>query len=188
MVRVITKEELKLNPILLEELKKGVFIYPTDTIYGIGCDATNEHLVQRVREIKNRHEQPFSVIIPNKNMIFENCNAEEPSREWIDKLPGPYTLIFSVKKHFLARNVNPNNHTAGIRIPNHWFTEFVKQMKVPVVTTSVNRSGEDFMTSLDDLNPEIRKSVDFIIEDGALKGKPSTVVHLEQESVEIKER
>ena len=129
MVRVITREELKLNPKLLDELKKGVFIYPTDTIYGIGCDATNDGLVRRVREIKNRHCQPFSVIIPNKNLIFEHCHADGAAREWIDKLPGPYTLILSVKKQFLAPSVNPANHTAGVRIPNHWLTEFVRQIK-----------------------------------------------------------
>jgi len=188
MVRIITKEELRLDPRLLEELKSSVFIYPTDTIYGIGCDATNEALVNRVRRIKNRQDQPFSVIIPNKNIVYEHCHADDKAKEWIDKLPGPYTLIFSVKKHFLAPSVNPGNHTAGIRIPNHWFTEFVKHMKVPIVTTSVNRSGEDFMTSLDDINPDIKKAVDFIIEDGALKGRPSTVVHLEEDEIKINVR
>ncbi len=61
MARIITKEYLLENPDILELVKKSVFVYPTDTIYGIGCDATNEELVARVRTIKNRADAPFSM-------------------------------------------------------------------------------------------------------------------------------
>jgi L-threonylcarbamoyladenylate synthase len=188
MVRIITKDELKLDPNLLEKLRSSVFIYPTDTIYGIGCDATNESLVMRIRELKKRTGHPFSVIIPNKNLVYENCRVSPDVKAWMDKLPGSYTLIFRVEKPFFSRMVNPIDATIGVRIPNHWFSQVVKRLNVPVVSTSVNFSGEDFMTSIDDLNPEIKRKVDFIIYEGPLRGRPSTVVHLEKEEIQVMER
>ena len=187
-MRVINKDELKLEPHLVKELKQSIFIYPTDTIYGIGCDATNQELVAKVREIKKNFEQPFSIIIPNKSMIYEFCETTEKTKEYVDKLPGPYTLILKVKKKFVADNVNPGNSTIGIRIPNHWFYNYVKKMKVPIITTSANVTGGDVMTTIEDLDPEIEKKVDFIIYDKELKGSPSTLVHLNKEEVEVKER
>ena len=119
-MRIINKDELKHEPKLINELKQSIFIYPTDTIYGIGCDATNHGLIVKIREIKQSFSQPFSIIIPNKNMIYENCKINKKTKEFVDKLPGPYTLIFEAKKPFFAPNVNPYNNTIGIRIPDHW--------------------------------------------------------------------
>jgi L-threonylcarbamoyladenylate synthase len=187
-MRVINKDELKLDKKLVAELKKSVFIYPTDTIYGIGCDATDAKLVSMIRKIKQSQEQPFSIIIPNKNMVFQYCETDEKTNEWMKKLPGPYTLIFNVKKKFIAGNVNPQGNTIGIRIPNHWFYDYIKKMKIPIVTTSANISGGDFMTSLEDLDEEIKRQVDFIVYDGPIKGRPSNIIHLEKEVVEIKDR
>jgi len=187
-MRIINKDELKQEPQLLNELKKSIFIYPTDTIYGIGCDATNKELVARIRKMKNNLDLPFSIIIPNKNMIYEFCKDGDRLKEWADKLPGPYTLILKVKKKFFADNVNLGGNTIGIRIPNHWFYDYVKKMKVPIITTSANIKGEDFMTSLDDLSLDIRKGTDYIIYDGPIKGRPSTIVNLAKEEVEIKKR
>jgi len=188
MARIINRDELNSDPRLLLELKKSVFVYPTDTIYGIGCDATDEKLVARVREIKKSREHPFSVIIPNKNLVTSNCEMTPEVKGWLDKLPGPYTLILKVKKKFFADNVNNNSGTIGIRIPNNWFYEFVKKMKVPIVTTSANITGNDFMTHLEDIDEEIEKKVDFLIFDGPLKGRPSTIINLAKDAVEIKER
>jgi L-threonylcarbamoyladenylate synthase len=187
-MRIINKDELNLEPKLLEEMKKGIFIYPTDTIYGIGCDASRPELVARIREMKRNIDLPFSIIIPNKNMIYEFCETDDKTSEWVDKLPGPYTLIMRVKKKFFADNVNPKDNTVGIRIPNHWFYSHVKKMKVPIVTTSANIKGEDFMTSLDNLSPDIKKHVDFIVYDGEINGRPSTIVNLAKEEVEVKKR
>ncbi len=188
MARIINRDELKSDPLLLIELKRSVFVYPTDTIYGIGCDATDEKLVARVREIKKSREHPFSVIIPNKNLATSNCEMTPEVKGWLDKLPGPYTLILKVKKKFFADNVNNNSGTIGIRIPNNWFYEFVKKMKVPIVTTSANITGNDFMAHLEDIDEEIEKKVDFLIFDGPLNGRPSTIINLAKDAVEIRER
>jgi L-threonylcarbamoyladenylate synthase len=187
-MRVINKDELKLDAKLWRELKKSIFIYPTDTIYGIGCDATSSRLVDKLRRIKQSNEQPFSIIIPNKNIIYQYCETDERTRDWVKKLPGPYTLIFNIKKKFVADNVNPQGDTIGIRIPNHWFYDCIKKMKIPIITTSANSSGRDFMTSLEDLDDEVKKRVDFIVYDGPIKGRPSNIIHLEKEVVEVKDR
>jgi len=187
-MRIINKDELKHEPNLVNELKKGVFIYPTDTIYGIGCDATSDELVARVRDIKNSYDQPFSIIIPNKNMLFEFGKDGGKIKEWADKLPGPYTLIIKVKKRFFSSKVNPKDDTVGVRIPNHWFYNYIKKMKVPIVTTSANVTGEDFMTSIENLDESVKRKIDFVIYEGEIKGKPSTIVNLAKEEVEVKER
>ncbi|MEM3690242.1 MAG: Sua5/YciO/YrdC/YwlC family protein, partial [Candidatus Micrarchaeia archaeon] len=78
--------------------------------------------------------------------------------------------------------------TIGVRIPNHWFSEFVSQLGIPVVTTSANITGEEFMTSLENLNPEIKEKMDLIIYEGEKKGYPSTIIDLSGEQVRIVSR
>ena len=75
----------------------------------------------------------------------------------------------------------PAVDTIGIRIPNHWFTPFVEELGLPIVTTSANKVGRMFMTSIEDIDPEIKNNVDFIIYEGEKKGRPSNIVHLEKE-------
>ncbi len=173
MVLILTKKDKEKIKEFVR--KSSVFIYPTDTIYGLGCDATNPRAVQKLREIKNRWDKPFSVIVPSKEWILENCYARN---EDISVLPGPYTLIFKLRKKCIAQNVNLGKDTLGVRIPDHWFSQIVKDIGTPVVTTSVNVSGEKYMTSIDNINPKIRESVDFIVYEGEKKGKPSKVIDL----------
>ena len=106
---------------ILRELKNSVFVYPTDTIYGIGCNATDESLVRKIRFIK-KTDKPFSVIVPNKEWIYNNCIITEGAEEWIRKLPGPYTLILRLKnKGAVAKNVYnmKDNPTIEIEIAGH---------------------------------------------------------------------
>ena len=183
-MNILTKDEFHVNfDDISMQIEEGVvFIHPTDTIYGIGCDATQKDAVKRIRDIKDRHESPFSVIAPNKNWIVENCFVNDKAKEWIDKLPGPYTLIFKIKnKDCIAPNVNFDLESLGVRIPDHWFSESVAKYGKPVVTTSANKSGEDFMTSLDNLNSEIENQVEFIIYEEEKHGRPSTIVDLTNE-------
>jgi len=163
-------------------VEKGlVFIYPTDTIYGIGCDATNYKAVQRIRKLKKRDTKPFSVIAPSKKWIAKNFIINKNARKWLNKLPGPYTLILNLKKQCVAKNVNLGKKTLGVRIPGNWSATMAKESGKPVVTTSVNISGKPFMTSADDISEYIKKKVDIIVYEGKMKNKPSTVVDLTKE-------
>jgi len=165
---------------ILEAIKNGkIFIYPTDTIYGIGGDATNADSVKKIREIKQRDIKPFSVIAPSMKWIEDNCFLNENSKEQLKKLPGPYTFFLNLKnKKCVSEEVNPLNNSVGIRIPKHWFADFVKESGVPFITTSVNLSGKSFMTKLEDLNNEIKNSVDYIIYEGENAGKESEKIDL----------
>ena len=139
-MKIISKKTfLKEKEKYFELFKKGkVFIYPTDTIYGLGCDALNKEAVRKIIEIKERNNKPMSVIAPNKEWIKENCTIEKKANKWMKKLPGKYTLI-------------------------------------------VNLTGEKPMSSLKDLNNKVKKIVDYLIYEGKITGKPSTIVDLRNE-------
>ena len=96
-------------------------------------------------------------------------------------MPGPYTLILKTKKECVAKNVAPGLDTLGVRIPDNWFSNFVSEIDIPIVSTSVNKASEDFMTSLEDLDSEIKSMVDFIVYEGEKKGKPSRIIDLTDE-------
>lgn len=164
---------------LMEEILAGkILIYPTDTIYGLGCDATNEESVKKIREIKSRDkDKPLSIIAPSMKWIEENCIIEESLKQSINKyLPGPYTLILKKKNSSFLPWIS-STETIGIRIPYHEFTKSIQQSGVPFVTTSVNLSGEPFLIRIEDLPHEIAKKVDYIIESKTeLSGKPSTLI------------
>ncbi|MBD3310200.1 threonylcarbamoyl-AMP synthase [Candidatus Woesearchaeota archaeon] len=190
-MRVISKEEFLIEvDDIVEQVDEGsVFVHPTDTIYGIGCDATNKKAVSKIREAKDRPDQPFSVMVPSKDWIRENCEMNEKIEEWIQKLPGPYTLIIKLKnKDAVAKNVNPGKDTLGVRIPKHWFTVVARKLKKPIVTTSTNKVGEDYMTSLENLDHSIKAKMDFCVYEGEKEGRPSSIVHLEKEETKVMER
>lgn len=97
-MEIVTKEEFLLERVKFFRLIRqgAVFIHPTDTIYGIGCDATNGQAVQRIRDIKQRAAMPFSVIAPSKKWIYDNCEVSLEGEKWLDRLPCPYTLVFGL--------------------------------------------------------------------------------------------
>jgi len=167
----------KLIKDLKKEILKGkVFIYPTDTIYGLGCDATNVEAVNRIKKIKGRDkDKPLSVIAPSLEWIKDNLIIEEGLN--LDKyLPGAYTLILKKKNFDFLKHISSND-SIGVRIPLHEVTGEIQKAGVPFITTSVNLSGEPFLVKLEELKPEIKKGVDYIIESKTeLSGKPSTLI------------
>ncbi len=150
-----------------------IFIYPTDTIYGIGCNAEDEELVNKIREIKNRDNKPFSVIAPSMDWILENF---ETSLEEVEKyLPGKYTLILKKRNLGFMKWISENERI-GVRIPDNEFTKILQSSGKPIVTTSVNISGEPFATEIPEVNEKIISLVDEIYDYGKLSGSPSTLV------------
>jgi len=190
-MRVLTKEEFLMERLFLFKkiIHDAVFIHPTDTIYGIGCNAESEEAVKKVRKIKQRQDNPFSVIAPSKEWIKENCEADAKAEEWIDKLPGPYTLILKLKnKECIAKSVNLGLDTLGIRIPEHWISEVIEEFGKPIVTTSANVTGGNFMTNVDDLDSSIKSKLDFVVYEGEKKGRPSEILDLSKEEITRKKR
>lgn len=170
-------------------LKGSVFVYPTDTIYGIGCDATNSVAVERIRRLKQRFGQAFSIIAPSREWIFDHCEVPEGMKMWVDKLPGPYTLILPYSKdRSVASNVAPEEDTLGVRIPKHWISELATELEIPLVTTSVNKHGQPHMKSIATGDKEILNTVDFVVDEGEKSGKPSKIIKWNGHAVEIIER
>jgi L-threonylcarbamoyladenylate synthase len=159
----------------VEDMKHGaIFIYPTDTIYGLGCDATNEESVQMIKDLKYRDkDKPMSVIAPSVAWIKKHCVVDD---KMIKKyLPGPYTLILKKKDSNFLKQV-ASGDTLGVRIPDCEFTKLVQKSGVPFITTSVNFAGEPYAVQISDIDKKILDATDIIIGVGKLDGRPSTLV------------
>lgn len=177
-MRLLSKQQtLERKEEIIFAIKAGkIFIYPTDTIYGIGCDAKNKKGVKKIREIKHRETKPFSVVVPSKEWILENCNLRNETK--LDLLPGPYTLILKIKNTEAVAKGVTGSGTLGVRIPANWFSEIISEAGVPFVTTSVNISGQKNMEAIEDVPQSILDSVDYVIYDGPIRGNPSKKVDL----------
>jgi L-threonylcarbamoyladenylate synthase len=153
----------------IEVLKNGgVILYPTDTIWGIGCDATNEKAVAKIFSIKQREESK-SLIILLDNVDAIKDYAEAPSNEikaLISKTKRPLTIIYNHAKN-IAKNCINDDGTIAIRIPNHIFcTRLIKQFGKPIVSTSANISGESTAKAFKDISSEIKNKVDYTAQQG----------------------
>ena len=179
-MKIITKEEfLENETFYLEEILAGkIFIYPTDTIYGIGCDAQNAEAIMKIREIKNRDKKPISIIAPSKKWIADNCEVEH-ERD-LDRLPGPYTFILKLhdREAVARKELIGDSENIAVRIPNNWFSDWIGESFTPFLTTSVNIAGEPHLTNPDELKKEIEEKVDYLIDDGIIDGKPSKIINL----------
>ena len=161
---------------IIQNIKQGkIFIYPTDTIYGIGCEATNIKSTNKIKQIKKRDkDKPLSIIVPSITWIKQNCII--PKELTISKyLPGPYTLILKKKNPNYLNHISSTD-SLGIRIPKNPFTKIIQKSKLPFITTSVNISTQPPLTNPKNLNLQIKNKGDIIIDKGTLSGKPSTLI------------
>ncbi len=158
-----------------------IFLYPTDTVYGLGCDATNEKSVERIKEIKGRtHDKPLSVIAPSLEWIQRNFDVNEIEiKEMKKRFPGPYTFLLKKKLPHFMSYVSPNERI-GVRIINSTFQDIVQESGLPFITTSANFSGEKPHKKLEDIPKELKEKVDIIIDSGMVHGTPSTIVEVDE--------
>ena len=159
----------------VEDIKNGaIFIYPTDTIYGLGCDATNAESVKLLKDLKYRDkDKPISIIAPSVEWMKEHCVVDDEQLERY--LPGPFTLILKKKDPSFMSDISSND-SLGIRIPDCEFTKLVEAAGVPFITTSVNFAGEPFAVRISDIDKKILDAVDIVIGVGKLDGRPSTLI------------
>ena len=178
---------------LSEMIKGKIFVYPTDTIYGIGGIATLDRTVKKIRDIKSRDSKPFSIIAPSKKWINDNFSIEE-NNIYLDKLPGPYTLILNYRNldkennnNIVSKETAKSLTSLGVRIPNHWISDLIQELNIPFITTSLNISGEPPYKKLNNLDKKIEEKVDYIIDEGELNSNPSTIIDLRDNNIkEIK--
>jgi L-threonylcarbamoyladenylate synthase len=162
-------------------IKQGrVFVYPTDTVYGLGCDATNGESVRRIFEIKRRPpDKPLSVAFSGVDELLGYINADEGQKAMLrKKLPGPYTFIVNNKS--IPRFVTGGGGTLGVRVPNYSpLLNIIKKAGAPIITTSANLSGCPAPGNIHEIDPRILQGADFVLDGGSIgSGKPSEVIDL----------
>ncbi len=161
----------------------GIILYPSDTIWGLGCDATNEDAVAKIIALKGRTlDKSLIVILANENNLKSYVNdIPDVAYELIEYAENPLTIIFSGAKN-LAKNVINIDGTVGVRIIKHDFCErLIQKFRKPIVSTSANFSGKPTPLFFDEIDPEIINAVDYVVEleqdDRTIK-KPSTIIKL----------
>jgi L-threonylcarbamoyladenylate synthase len=151
----------------VDVLKKGgTILYPTDTIWGLGCDATNAEAVAKIYEIKKRAESKSLVTLVNDIDMIGRYIREIPqiAIELLEVNDAPMTIIYPGAIG-LAKNVVAEDGTVGIRIPNNEFCkQLIFRLHRPIVSTSANISGEPSPQSFKEISEEIKNSVDLIID------------------------
>ena len=121
------KENTSLEIACKQLLSGKIIIYPTDTLYGLGVDATNTNAIEKLNRLKKR-EKPYSIIVDSINMLNKYAFYEEVKDEVESIFPGPYTAILRKKNSDLSKLVSLNFNTIGIRIPNTSFILDVKKI------------------------------------------------------------
>ena len=157
-------------------LNGGIIVYPTDTLYGFGCDAKNKKAIDKINLLKNRIS-PMSVIAPSKKIVNSWLNIKDSfKKEALSFIDGGRTIIVPVHNNIVSKDICGDNNTLGIRIPNHPFcTLLSNNFSNPITTTSVNRTKMSPMTDPAKIIREFYKDVDLIIEDGHINGKGSEI-------------
>jgi L-threonylcarbamoyladenylate synthase len=164
----------------------GIILYPTDTVWGIGCDATNAEAVAKIYKLKQRAETQSMICLMNGEKMMYNVFKEIPEVAWqiIDFSEKPTTLILD-KPRNVAQNIIATDNTLGIRIVKEPFCyKLMERMKKPLVSTSANISGQPTPQSYKEINPEIINGVDYVVNlhrDKICKN-PSTIIKLTNDS------
>lgn len=161
----------------------GIILYPTDTIWGIGCDATNEDAVRRVFEIKKRIDSKALIVLTDSPVKLEYYVQEVPDIAWdlIEVSDKPLTIIYDNARN-VASNLIADDGSLAIRITKEKFSsELCKRFRKAIVSTSANISGNPAPQNFNDISEEIKSSVDYIVnfrQDEILKTKPSGIIKL----------
>ena len=160
----------------------GIILYPTDTVWGIGCDATNPEAIAKVYQLKKRAETQSMICLMNGEKMMYNVFKDIPEVAWqiLDLSENPTTLILDNPRN-VASNLIASDQTLGIRIVKEPFCfKLKKKKKKPLVSTSANISGQPTPKSFKEISPEIIKGVDYVVNlhHEKIAGKPSTIIKL----------
>lgn len=165
----------------------GVIIYPTDTVYGIGCDIYNKEALDRVYQIK--HEagtKLFSFICPDLKDISKYAKVSDYAYKTMKKLlPGPYTFLLPAAKD-VPKKLWSKRKTVGIRVPDHKIALLLaREMGNPIISTSVTRRKGELLFNPDEIKAIFNAQVDLMLSSGPLEGKPSSIIDLSKENPEV---
>lgn len=166
--------------------KGGIILYPTDTVWGIGCDATNEEAVKKIYALKQREETKSMIVLMNGDRMLHSVFHSIPEVAWqiLDLSEKPTTLILDQPKN-VAKNIIASDNTLGMRLVKEPFCfKLMERMKRPLVSTSANISGEPTPQSFKEISPAIINGVDYVVQlhHDKVNGKPSTIIKLTQDA------
>lgn len=174
---------------LVESIKQGgIFIYPTDTLYGIGANACDENAIKRILKIKKRSNNPFLIIPPSIDWVLDNCDELDSNKKdmLLSSTPGNTSFILKLKnKEAINPYANNGLDTIGIRFPNHWFQDIVSCAGVPFISTSANVSGQPSAKFLDEISSDLIDKCDYLIECTEPSGISSKIYDLSGNEVKI---
>ena len=164
----------------------GIVVFPTDTVYGIGCDPFNKESVKKIYEIKSRNiSKPFPVLVYSKEIAEKIVLFDEFTKRIVEKFwPGPLTIILKLIDENLKKSMNLSEKIA-IRVPNNQCTlELLKKCNF-LVGTSANISGQSSFSNPDECSKNIQ-NYDVLIDGGEIPNKEeSTIIEIENEKIKI---
>ena len=175
------KEEIKRACEVMQN--GGVILYPTDTVWGIGCDATNEEAVKRVYEIKQRTDSKAMLVLVDSPVKVDFYVQDVPQVAWdlIDLATKPLTIIYDGARN-LAANLVAADGSVGIRVTKEDFSrELCFRFRKAIVSTSANVSGQPAPSVFNDISEEIRQAVDYVVDyrrEETGHPKPSSIIKL----------
>ena len=159
----------------------GVVVYPTDTVYGIGCDVFNQEAVKRVYEAKQREAKPMPVLCSSLDDVLRVCSISGEALRIAHMVwPGPVSII-APKRPELPDLVTSGMDEVAVRIPASLpVLEVMRIAETPIVGTSANISGRPPPRGADEVSPELLSRVDLLLDGGRSRyGEPSTVIKIE---------
>ena len=162
-----------------------IIVYPTDTLYGFGVDATNTKAIQNLNRLKGR-VQPLSIIINTIEEISDFGEINESLLNEIKKyFPGKYTALLNAKKHNLSPLIQNGSTKIGLRIPNHSFPiKLTKLLKKPIVTTSINRHGNEALNDVTQVEIDF-PNIDIFEDVNHNPSKGSTIIDFSQTPYQV---
>jgi len=161
----------------------GIILYPTDTVWGLGCDATNAAAVQRIFHIKQRSDSNGLVVLADGPAMLEKHVKEVPELAWdlMDLSDKPITIVYD-NAMGLAHRVTAANGTVGIRLTRDPFcAKLIQLLKKPLVSTSANMSGRPTPNNFQEIEDIIKTAVDYVMEfrqSDTQKAFPSSIIRL----------
>ena len=183
MMNPFDEELKKANAVLREG---GTILYPTDTIWGIGCDATNAIAVEKIFELKKRNENKSLIVLVDDESRLQRYVKEVPSNAWelIEFSDRPLTIIYP-KGTGLPPTVVAADGSVAVRIVNDEFCkQLIRKLNKPLISTSANISNEPTPLSFDEISPAVLEGVDYVVnlrQNEKNHSQPSVILRLEMD-------
>jgi tRNA threonylcarbamoyl adenosine modification protein (Sua5/YciO/YrdC/YwlC family) len=187
---LIPIDPLRPKPRIIEQVGEilingGIIVYPTDTVYALGCTVGNKHGLERISRIK-ASRKPKSIIFSDIKAVSEYAKVDKEAYRLMRTLfPGPYTVILPATRS-VPRLLQSRRKSIGVRIPDHWFCKaLVERTGEPIITTSVPFTDERIHIDPVEIEKHLGHLVDAIVDGGILPDIPSTVISLETDRPQI---